>query len=395
MASSSLYGLTGDTAAIPKDLITAIEGSTTAYALWLSLGNVGTLAQYLASLVGPAGAQGAIGPTGLTGPAGAGGTGGGGEGTVGPAGPTGPAGPQGIQGVAGTAGTNGSTGAVGPTGPQGIQGLTGNTGAAGATGSIGPQGVQGVIGTTGPTGAQGIQGIQGLTGATGPAGPTGPAGGGGASETFKQSRWQFSDFVFNSSINIVFSGSAILSGTVTGAYNPPPGNYAASYYKSSATANSGYVFATIKDYVGQAGIFFRAIWAGRAFASITTRIGFHDAVTITAPTQGAFFEINGSGLVVAKCTAGGVTTTSTASITILEDTFYTYDIEYLTDTSVAFKIINAAGTVLFTETISTNVPNGVPQAFAPGLISTSSTAVATNLGYIDYMGFGPAKPAWA
>ncbi len=162
MASTSLYGLAGDTAAIPPDLITTITGVTSAYDLWLSIGNVGTLSQYLASLVGPPGATGADGADGEDG------TGGGGEGTPGPTGPTGATGadgPQGIQGVAG------ATGAAGVAGPQGIQGIPGTAGTTGATGSVGP---------TGPTGADGPQGIQGIPGTAGTNGTNGTNGADGA-----------------------------------------------------------------------------------------------------------------------------------------------------------------------------------------------------------------------
>jgi hypothetical protein len=64
------------------------------------LGNTGTEADFINSLVGPQGAQGIQGNTGATGP----------QGPAGLMGATGPQGPQGIQG---------NTGATGPQGPAG------------------------------------------------------------------------------------------------------------------------------------------------------------------------------------------------------------------------------------------------------------------------------------
>lgn len=113
-------------------------------------------------VMGPTGPRGATGPTGLQGP----------QGVTGPTGPTGPAGPQ------GTVGLTGETGATGPTGPQGPAGPGGEQGETGATGPQGPQGATGPTGPTGPsvTGPRGAQGPTGPVGETGPQGPTGPTG---------------------------------------------------------------------------------------------------------------------------------------------------------------------------------------------------------------------------
>lgn len=62
---------------------------------------------------------------------------------------------------------------VGPQGAQGIQGNNGATGPQGPAGPTGAQGPTGLTGATGPQGPQGPQGIQGNTGATGPQGPAG------------------------------------------------------------------------------------------------------------------------------------------------------------------------------------------------------------------------------
>ena len=113
-------------------------------------------------VMGPTGPQGATGPTGPQGP----------QGVAGPTGPTGPAGPQ------GTVGLTGETGATGPTGPQGPAGPGGEQGETGATGPQGPKGATGPTGPTGPsvTGPRGAQGPTGPVGETGPQGPTGPTG---------------------------------------------------------------------------------------------------------------------------------------------------------------------------------------------------------------------------
>jgi Collagen triple helix repeat (20 copies) len=103
------------------------------YALAQENGYTGTLAQWLASLVGPTGATGATGPVGPTGATGA----------------TGPVGPTGTTGATGPVGPEGPRGPAGPPG-LGLPGSPGTTGPPGATGPRGPSGGLSTIVTTGP-----------------------------------------------------------------------------------------------------------------------------------------------------------------------------------------------------------------------------------------------------
>ena len=184
----------------------------TAYGLAVKRGFVGTLDEWLASLVGPRGPQGSglvfLGsyetedalrkahPTGELGDCYRVGT----EddylayywdkekedwesiqvrGPTGPQGETGETGPQGPQGPTGPKGETGETGPQGPVGPKGDTGETGPqgpTGPKGDTGETGPQGPAGPKGDTGETGPQGPVGPKGDTGETGPQGPAGPKG---------------------------------------------------------------------------------------------------------------------------------------------------------------------------------------------------------------------------
>lgn len=173
------------------------EAGQSAYEAAVDLGFVGTLEDWLDSLIGPQGPTGSQGPAGNTGPTGpqgeqgiqgipgpAGATGNtgpaGADGAIGPTGATGEAGPQ---GPTGATGPQGEAGPTGPQGEQGIQGPTGATGSTGPQGEVGPAGAtgpQGEAGPQGPTGAAGANGADGATGPTGPAGATGPQGPAGA-----------------------------------------------------------------------------------------------------------------------------------------------------------------------------------------------------------------------
>lgn len=130
-------------------------------------------------ITGPTGPEGPTGPKGDTGPQGTGDTGPKGDtGPEGPAGPKGDTGPQGTgdTGPKGDTGPTGETGPEGPAGPRGETGPEGPTGPRGDTGPVGDTGPEGPAGPAGDTGPEGPIGPKGDTGDTGPAGPTGPRG---------------------------------------------------------------------------------------------------------------------------------------------------------------------------------------------------------------------------
>ena len=160
------------------------DGVTSAYDAWISVGNRGTVSDFLATITGPTGPQGPQGEQGGAGPTGPQGPQGG-TGGVGPTGPQGPQGGSGGIGPTGPQGPQGRTGGIGPTGPQGPQGgsggigPTGPQGPQGGMGGVGPTGPQGPQGGTGGVGPTGPQGPQGGTGGVGPTGPQGPQGGSG------------------------------------------------------------------------------------------------------------------------------------------------------------------------------------------------------------------------
>ena len=145
------------------DVIQGAQGpdGKSAYQIWLDEGNVGTVDDFLNSLVGATGSQG---PIGLTGPTGA-------TGATGATGPTGADGDDGASYLTGTGNPSASLGEDGDTysnnangqiwkKSSGVWTFTGYT-------LLGPQGVQGPIGLTGATGAAGTNGTNGTNGTDG------------------------------------------------------------------------------------------------------------------------------------------------------------------------------------------------------------------------------------
>lgn len=170
---------------------TALAGIS-AYELWLSQGNSGTLTEFLAALVGEKGQDGYVGADGINGSPGLPGEPGksayqlwldqGNTGTpdeflnslVGAAGMTGLNGLSAYQlwiqvGHSGTVQDflDSLAGEPGPTGAPG----TCTSGDVGPAGPAGPAGATGPSGSPGPVGERGTQGVQGVQGDPGPAGP--------------------------------------------------------------------------------------------------------------------------------------------------------------------------------------------------------------------------------
>ena len=150
------------------------QAGASAYDIWLSEGNTGTIQDFLNSLVGATGSQGPAGAAGANGTNGA----------------------QGVPGANGTSitiqGTQPTVGDLPASGSLGDLWIIDQTGGGATAGDgyvwtaentwlnigplRGPQGIQGVAGTNGAAGGQGIQGEQGIQGIQGIQGEPGTDG---------------------------------------------------------------------------------------------------------------------------------------------------------------------------------------------------------------------------
>lgn len=218
----------------------------------------------------------------------------------------------------------------------------------------------------------------------------------GGGETFAGSRWKFSDFDNSAATgNPPFTVTALSTGTFTTA--PAVADALAQgtlLLRCSTTANSGVRIATTQPTISASGLAFRAIAYLPTLATRTLRVGFHDATTSTDAVDGAYFEVTNL-TVVAKTASNSTRTTSGTTFVLTAATFYVFDIEYVSATSVRFRVSQLSnGTLVYDQTISTNVPSAIARAFFPSLIVTNSATTAADLMLIDYMGFGPAKPSY-
>ena len=192
-----------------------------------------------------------------------------------------------------------------------------------------------------------------------------------------------------------FRNFAIAGGTLSGAYtlaalaNNHPGVVPLT---SVATINSGYGFLfsnSVKLSGGQ--VFDVCFHTPAAFANVLLRFGFHDTLTNADAVDGAYFELNGSGVVVAKTSNNSTRTTSATVATLVVSTWYHARITVNdTATSVVFEIFDDAGTLLGTQTITTNIPSA--RETGAGFVATIGTATAQVLAFVDYMSVKYGKP---
>lgn len=192
--------------------------------------------------------------------------------------------------------------------------------------------------------------------------------------------------------NDPFFGTAISSGTQSA--TPPVwalAAFGACNMRSSATANSGWRWQTHTGaFYGKAGMYFRArLGIPDDMNNKTVRFGFIDTTTHVDCTDGTYFELGGTLTCVAKSANNSTRTTGGTSYTLSVDTYYIFEIEWESASSVNFKISSEDGSTVHLDVdITTNLPSAYPRVFGAGIVATSSGTAIDDLVCIDYMGIG-------
>ena len=162
---------------------------------------------------------------------------------------------------------------------------------------------------------------------------------------------------------------------------------------SSTTTNSGYKFQT--DVTSQrmsGGDVFICDFAILTNPSISThRFGFHDTVTVSDAVDGVYFEVVGSTSPVlsGKSSNNSVRTATGTTYTLTPGAWYRASIIMSYDgTRVDFYLFNDAGALVWTNSITTNIPTASGRECGIGFISTNVGFLASTLAYVDFMKWG-------
>ncbi len=203
----------------------------------------------------------------------------------------------------------------------------------------------------------------------------------GGDRTFQ---FHYTDFFATTGLG-AWSATAISTGTtasVDGNANHP----GIVSMTSSTTANSGYRYGLFSGGLLLAGgEICEVIFQVTTAATTTVRLGFHDSSSSADAVDGAYIEIVGTTL-SGKTASNSTRSTTGTTLTITTATWYRAKIELNSNaTSVTYTVMNEAGTVLWTNSLTTNIPTGAGRTTGQGIIATSSGTTAVALGQVDYM----------
>lgn len=187
-----------------------------------------------------------------------------------------------------------------------------------------------------------------------------------------------------------FLGTAVASGTIN---QPSAGIVDANHpgairLLSSTSANSGYYIGTNVSQIRLGGTEkYDVVFRLESLANNTTRLGFHDTASVTDAVDGCYIEIDGSGVATGKTATNNTRSSTGTTYTISATTWYRASVVLNSDaTSVRFAIYSDAGTLLWSDTLATNIPTASGRECGAGFITTNSQTTAIDLAHLDFMG---------
>jgi len=118
--------------------------------------------------------------------------------------------------------------------------------------------------------------------------------------------------------------------------------------------------------------------------TITRRMGFHNSVDSSAPADGVYAKIV-DGTLTGQTSNNSTGSTTATNYALANGTYYRLKIVLNSNATLATFTLYAddSDTVLWTDTLSTNIPTARATGHAD--VCTSSGTTAITLGYLDYM----------
>jgi hypothetical protein len=207
--------------------------------------------------------------------------------------------------------------------------------------------------------------------------------------------WGFFDSDFHlaatTSTNGPFSCLAVSGGVATATPTTSANHPGIVRVTSSATANSGWrATASDRILIGGGEIFDAILRPLTDMSTITMRCGYTETTSVADNVDGVYFEQVGSGAVVGKTASNSSRTQSSTIATLSTNTWYHFRITVNSNaSSVKFEIFSDSGTLLGTQSITSDIPTA--RDTAAGFIVTSSLTVSTSIYDVDYMRFGSQR----
>ena len=208
--------------------------------------------------------------------------------------------------------------------------------------------------------------------------------------TIRRRQYTYYNEFFSSISNGTYSAATVATGTAvsaTAAFNT--NHYGIVGFQSSATVNSGFYsalnpsaavhFGITIDTESQSDLVFKTPVTVAGTSVIRFGLGA-GSITSVEYTSGAYFEILGNTLV--GKTARASVRSSTASYVLSADTWYHLRVHNVFSNQVDYYVYDMNGLLLFSATLTTNIPL-ITTVMNQSVIATNSGTAITILGYFD------------
>jgi hypothetical protein len=137
---------------------------------------------------------------------------------------------------------------------------------------------------------------------------------------------------------------------------------------------------------------FEAVFNLTTLALSTFRFGFHDATSSSDAVDGAYIEIDSSGVATGKTASNSTRSSTGTTYTLSAATWYRAKVVVAAAAaSITYYLYDDSGTQLWTNTLSTNIPTASGRETSAAVICTNSGTSAIDLMHIDYMAFSYAS----
>lgn len=206
-------------------------------------------------------------------------------------------------------------------------------------------------------------------------------------------RRQWSDLLGVSVGNLFpFTATAIGAGTLTQLVDEAnhPG---IARFASAAGANTGHTLTLggLTSVLVGGGEMNEFIFRFPTNSGVVVRLGFFDSLTSAAVTDGVQLVLS-SGTIKGACTNNTTQSLTVTDYAIANNTWYRGKIE-INDlaTLVTFIVYDSNGTVLWTDTLATNIPTATGRECTFGVSAYKTTITGANLLDLDFLSYYGTK----
>ncbi len=183
-------------------------------------------------------------------------------------------------------------------------------------------------------------------------------------------------------------GAAVSAGTINAAN---AGLVTASHpgvvrLRCGTTTNGGYRYSTdIAQFLLGGGESYEAVFNPATFTGSTMQFGYIDTATVAESVDGAYFYLSGSGVVSGKASNNSIRSATASTYTLSTGTWYRARVVVTSTSRIDYYIYNDVGTLLWTDSVTTNIPTASGRETGSGFIATNTATTATDLTHLDYM----------